>query len=60
MLYSFLMLSHSPGYQLWIVDENDVEYFIDEIAKELEKHTSVHLPFITIYRKLIEKMNPVT
>ena len=39
-----------------IINQNP-EYYIDEIAEELVKHTSVYLPFSTIYKILKEKAN---
>ena len=39
-----------------IVDQN-LEYYIDEIAEELVKHTSVYLPFSIIYKVSKEKLN---
>ena len=39
-----------------IVDTNP-EYYIDEIAEELVKHTGVYLPFTIIYTTLKEKLN---
>ena len=38
-----------------IINENP-EYYMDEIAEELVKHTGVYLPFTTIYRTLKEKL----
>ena len=39
-----------------IIDKNP-EFYIDEIAEELVKHTKFYLPLLTTYKVLKEKLN---